>query len=664
VNLIFFNPLFLAGLAAAVVPILIHRITRRRAVVRRFAAVRLLVQSQLVTARPQRLKNFLLLALRILAVAAVVLMIARPVLVRPGLATLAENGARVLIVDNSLSMGFQEDGGSRFALAQKAAAQVLKGFGGRVAILPTVRLPGAPDEGWRTAADAAAALVGLKLSAGRGRPLAALQRACRLLQDLNVRRQILVFSDLARSDWEGFDAGRLGVVPDADLLFFKFGGPERDPNARLDTVRLVKGELVAGERASLAAALSNLSDKAAVLPVQLYLDGARVDQKSIALEPGASGTVFFDVLPEETGWKNAEVRLAPDRLAADDTFYVALNVHAKLRVLLVDGDPGAALRESESYYLANALRPGGMEGTPFLTRVVTAAELQQTDLESFDVLCLLNVARPDFSRAAAFLQAGRPVFIFLGNRVEPEAYNRFALAPWRIEAPVARNAAEKGIGIERIASALPFPAELAADLKSASFDAYYPVAGSAAELLTLKGGSPLLLAADVGQSRLYLFTSSADLDWNDLALKAAYLPLIHGLLKAAAGLAGTSLAAGGLADEPFGAEAAPVQLAGAPGAAGIYRFSRSGREYRQGLNTAPQESNLVKLTPAELQKKFGRIQTVVVPYGPDTPGHLRGGRTELWPLIVGFLLLVLAAEMVAGNDVWPFAEKRREPESL
>ena len=137
-SLTFLNPLFLFGLAAGVLPILIHRLTQRKAIPRKFSAVRLLLQSQRVTAKPQRLKHLLLLCLRILAVLSIVFMMARPVLTRPGIAALRSGGAKVIILDNSLSMGFREERGERFDLAKKAAKETLRGFEGQVAIIPTV----------------------------------------------------------------------------------------------------------------------------------------------------------------------------------------------------------------------------------------------------------------------------------------------------------------------------------------------------------------------------------------------------------------------------------------------------------------------------------------------------------------------------------------------
>src|SRR5512136_439473 len=97
-NLTFLNPLFLFGLAAGILPILIHRLRQKKAIPRKFSAVRLLLQSQRVTARPQRLKDLLLLVLRVLAILGIVFMMAKPVFMRSGIAALPGGGAKVILL--------------------------------------------------------------------------------------------------------------------------------------------------------------------------------------------------------------------------------------------------------------------------------------------------------------------------------------------------------------------------------------------------------------------------------------------------------------------------------------------------------------------------------------------------------------------------------------
>jgi hypothetical protein len=46
-------------------------------------------------------------------------------------------------------------------------------------------------------------------------------------------------------------------------------------------------------------------------------------------------------------------------------------------------------------------------------------------------------------------------------------------------------------------------------------------------LLALPDGRPLLLEGTAGQGRVLLFTSTGDVDWNELAVTTGYLPLIQ-----------------------------------------------------------------------------------------------------------------------------------------
>jgi hypothetical protein len=653
-NLTFLNPLFLFGLAAGILPILIHRLTQRKAIPRKFSAVRLLLYSQRVTAKPQRLKHLLLLALRVLAVLGIVFMMARPVLTRPGIAALRSGGAKIIILDNSLSMGFREQRGERYDLAKKAAKETLRGFEGQVAIIPTVDVQtgqtAAKGVQWIKAEEALKELETIPLSFSRGNTSSALGLAYQRLKDLKTSKQILILSDMARGDWEALDLSKLGTVSDADVTFLRIGGRGRDPNFCVKSVSLIEGEAVVGAPARLEVVVSNLSEKPETTLIQLYLSGIKVDQKSIDFKAGEDGKVYFELFLEKPGWIDGEVRLSGDRLPSDDIFYFPLKVREKVKVLIVDGDPRTALKASESYYLINALRPGGSENSPFLVRVITEAEVASVDLRPYDAIFLLNAAKPYPSRLASFLELGRPVFIFLGDRVSPEEYNAFTLLSWRIGE--MRDLGQKP---ERIAQIDPGRDALNSlsrgneSLKSASFRRYFKIEGSTRNLLTLGNKDPLLVEAEIGKSRLFLFTSSADLDWNDLPLKAAYLPLIQGLLKEAVGLTGSSLPAGLRVGEPFKEQVRPVKIRGPQGGPGIYQFSLPSGDVRRGVNPPYEESDLAKMAEGELKKKFGTIAVKVIEYQEGTLKDLHAGRKELWPFLLAFIMVVLAVEMGLAN---------------
>jgi hypothetical protein len=598
------------------------------------------------------LKHLLLLALRILAVAIVVFLMARPMLMRPGFAALLKGGAKVLILDNSMSMGYLQDMGPRFDVAKKAAMEALEDFGGQVSLIPTVNLRKEPRSRWMKPGEVSMELEQVPLSFGRSNTASAFSMAYQTIKDLKTSKQILIMSDLARGDWVDLDLTTFENISDAEVTFLRMGGPGRDANFGVKDVRLAEGEIVAGVPTRLEVTISNLSDQPDKRLVQVNLDGVKVDQKSIELNAGQDKKIIFELLVDAPGWIDGDVKLTPDRLPADDIFYFPLNVKEKVRVLVVDGDPKTSLRGSESYFLVSALRPGGLEGSPFLTRVITEGELGQVDPQSYDALFLLNVPRPDLSKMGSFIEMGKPLFIFLGDRIVPEAYNQFPLAPWQIGEMIDLSEGDKKMTqIDSNQSTTKFFTRLQDSLKSASVRTYFKIEGNPNTLLNLRNQDPLFVEASVGKSKLFMLASSADLDWNDLPLNAAYVPLVQGLIKEAVELTGTSLPEGMIFGEPFKKNARPLQVKGPEGGPGIFQFYLPAGEMRQGVNTPHIESNLSKLGEDELKKKFGAIDVKVVDYKEGSLKNLKGGRRELWPFLLLLLFVVLAFEMILANGI-------------
>ena len=654
----FINPWFLFALGAAVLPILIHRLTRRKALTKKFSAVRLLIQSQQNLARPQRLKHFLLLALRILTVVTLVFLVARPVLIQPGLLAMSGKGKTVILLDNSASMAYRDEGGERFETAKRAGKEIIRNLSGQILVIPLGLSPGRISEKeearWAGAAEAIRRIDEILLSYGRGDAAAALNRAFRALKESKGGGNILILTDLTRGDWEGLDLSKAERVPaETGIAFLRIGALKRDPNVTLKEVVRAEGDAAAGTSSRLEATLVSYSDGPISASVSLFVGGVKQDQKSLELKAGEEGKISFDAFFEKSGWVDGEVRLGGDFLPLDDSFYFGLKVKEKIRVLIVDGDPKRALKASESYYLLNALTPGRGEESPFLPRVVTEKEWDGMDPRPFDALFLLNAGKPQGSRIASFLESGKPVFIFAGDQVVPGEYNRIPLFPWLLREIQGRG----GLKPQRIGQ-IEFSHEALKDfslgggesLRSALFRRYLRLEGSAKNLLVLENGDPLLSWAEVGKGKIYFFASSADLDWTDLPLKGGYLPLIHGLLKEATAMGKDSSPRSGRFGSIPEEEAPPVQISGAQGGVGVYKFFGEGGESWRGVNFPLEESNLAKMTESELGKKFGSLPVQVAQFKEGGAGDLKGGRREAWPYLLSFLILVLVVEMeVAGR---------------
>jgi hypothetical protein len=655
-NFAFLNPLFLFGLAAGILPILIHRLIQRKAIPRNFSAVRLLLQSERIMARPQRLKHILLLALRVLAVVSLVLLMARPVMMPQGLLAMTEGGVKVLILDNSLSMGYREERGERYALVKKAAKEIIQKAKGQAIIIPTAPVGGTAARGreirWMGPEEAMKEVDAIPLSFGRGDPASALSRAYRELRDSKGSKEILILSDMARGDWESFDLSKMGIVSsETSVHFLRIGGAKEDANFAVKRVGLAEGDVVVGAPSRLEVTVVNFSDRSGSPLVQLYLSGMKMDQKTVELKARGEGKIFFEFFPDRPGWMDGEIRLSGDSLAGDDVFYFPLKVRERVKVLIVDGDPGRSLKTSESYYLTRALNPGDAETSSFLSRIITDGELAASDLRPFEALFLLNVSKPSGSKLASFLESGKPVFLFLGDRISPDEYNRIPLFPWRlreIEGGEARRITQIDDNYEPLKLFSGPPGE---SLKHASIRQYYRIEGATKNLLSLGNGDPLLVQANLGKGQLFLFTSSANIKWNDLPLKAAYLPLIQGLIKEAVGLSADSLPAGIRFGEPFEEKSSPTQVLGPSGGPGIYKFPLTPGDMRKGMNPPLEESDLSKVSEEEMQKRFGTIKIKMLEYKEEGMSKGLAGRRELWPFLLAFLLAVLAVEMGVASRI-------------
>src|SRR5262245_27079045 len=115
----FLSPLFLIGAVAAAVPILLHLFHRKTEVVIDFPAVQLLTRAPVQQHRRRRLRELILLALRVAALILLSISFARPYFA--GAVASSAAPVTVIAVDTSLSMSAP----GQFGRARDAAGRAL-----------------------------------------------------------------------------------------------------------------------------------------------------------------------------------------------------------------------------------------------------------------------------------------------------------------------------------------------------------------------------------------------------------------------------------------------------------------------------------------------------------------------------------------------------------
>lgn len=564
----FANPALLGGLGLVALPIIIHLLSRRQYRRIEWGATRFLLEAEKENRRRVRFEQWLLLALRCLVMALLALLVARP-FVQPGAlaALLGTRGAvaRILVLDDSASLGHRLGNTADFSRVREAAGRLLSWLqqeapGEPVSVYVTSR----PDEPLLVDAalseavvrEARQALDRLSPTAFTAEPAALLGSLAQQLAAAGraSRADIYVLSDFQRSDW--LPPGAAGVfAPFARLesgsvrvVLIAASDAARE-NAGLVGVAFERPQTLAGLPAVVQARIANFAARpVSGQTLAVEVDGA--PQPGVAIEPLAPGderVVSVEVSFAEEGFRELSIALAtPDALPADDRRRVAVRVKPLLPVLLVNGQPAIDEAGDEVRLLRNALAPPGPLGSGIRVDVIEPDEIEATNLESYDAIMLCNVAAPTDAANDAlsrFVRRGGGLAIFVGSEVgNPAEYNRLfhadgaGLLPLPLVALADGGPRGAGVGMLR-ATAHPvtamFPADADSLADSARFRTYYRVSEPAAPdaapadherpaavvlaRFADADRTPALIERPFGRGRVLLFTSSVDLDWNDWA---------------------------------------------------------------------------------------------------------------------------------------------------
>ena len=102
------NPFFLFGALTLAIPVLIHLVRREKSEIVPFSTLMFLLKVPKRAIRQQKIKNLLLMALRLLILAFLVGAFARPYITAPATAEApaGQNRGIVLLLDNSYSMQY------------------------------------------------------------------------------------------------------------------------------------------------------------------------------------------------------------------------------------------------------------------------------------------------------------------------------------------------------------------------------------------------------------------------------------------------------------------------------------------------------------------------------------------------------------------------------
>lgn len=570
------NPLMAwIGAGAVSVPILIHLLNRRKFEKVVWAAMRFLRVSIEQNQRRLQIEDLILLALRCL-----LLLLLGLALARPTFRSFAGGGwlgqakvTTVVLLDNSYSMTATDGAKSRFELAKDAADQAVAGLpvGSSVSVLlasdvtPTGPVPEPTFD-----LTLARKMIREARVCDRATNLyPAIKRAMDTLRDKRAgTREVYLITDAQALGWRQFDQIRQLLEDsrrDVQSHVVLVGSP-LERNLGLSNLRLVSPLAIVNQPLHFEVQVTNYGrNEERDVVVRLHVDQeASSDEGTIeALPPGASKSISLFAKLKTDGGHSVTASIEKDRLPADDVRTLAVRGLSQVRILLVDGEPGAGGRESETFYLKNALLPVPRVEVEQYHNKVTVIPYQMLDtepLDKYDAVFLCNVPDFDEKMAGAFadyLKKGNGLVIFPGESCRLRAYNellgkKYQMLPALLgeargdpqrddqfvllqdknfEHPIASiwndpAAGTLNVHFFRSFDLLPQGDEKTGPETIKGVDGVE--IGRPRSVLRFQDGKPAMMERTWGAGRVVLFASTADTAWNDLGARPnVFIPLVQ-----------------------------------------------------------------------------------------------------------------------------------------
>ena len=441
----FLNPLFLFGLLAAGIPLLIHLWNRRRVVTIDFSSLMFLTAAHRENARRFQLRQLLILLLRMAIVALIALALARPFLTL-GLpvASVRAKTDLVIVLDNSYSMAYQDVDGIRFEKAKMFATDILDTLrhGDSAAFILMSDIPKpvfrqlTPDIGSVTEA-----INTVEISYRTTNVQPSIELAHEILAESEqLNKELYLISDFAENGWEGWSrlpnrsGSRISLIPVTENEAHNISIEEIRPSNQLIGVNLLLQLNVTIANHSVASLAQDM--------LTMFIGGEK--QKTVNFSAAADEslnttlTYNFSTPGTHTGY----LTLTEDRLNIDNRRYFALDVIGEVRVLCV-GD--------ETEYLMLALNPNNfVSPSPIITDAIsqstyqnerksgdvmilptqcTPSEFETFPLEDYDVIIFADVPKISYqtrTQLQEFTRQGKSIIVFVSKHSDPSSYNELS----------------------------------------------------------------------------------------------------------------------------------------------------------------------------------------------------------------------------------------------
>lgn len=646
----FLQPFLLWGLPLVLVPVVIHLINRLRHKPQPWAAMMFLLQATRASTSHAKLRQWLVLLFRTLAVLALVLFIARP-LAGGWLGWTLSPAPDVIIIvlDRSASMESRLAGQTvtKREQAVKLLAEAAREFQDKSHLVLLDSATRIPQQLASAKSLLEPTLTGPTDTAADLPTLLQLAHNW-LVENRAGAAELWLASDLQRSNWLPDDerwkavTAQLGKLPQGIRVRLLAFDDDREPNTSATLAEVFRRARPDGAELNLALDLARnapAGSAPARFPLVLTLNGVK-SQTELDMDGAALRWRHKVDLGAAKGLGWGALELPADANARDNAAYFVFGSDSALRATVVSDQP-ALIRNAQLAALSPATRQPAEVLTP-------AAFAERTGSDA--TLLIWHAPLPDAAgekRLRGFIEEGGAVLFLPPGRVDT---GKFLGLGWADAQPAPADKPFKVAKWEQQEGPLAKTDEgLSLPLADLDITRRQAITGEPTALASFADGSPLLTRRALGKGQFFFCATVPHDDWSTLGDGPVLVPMLQRLLQTGARRLNqeTMVACGELS-----ALDRAKQWTSADGSTGKNILLNAG-VYRAGerllaVNRPSAEDDRTLLEPAVAKKILGTLPLQLLQERTARSDALQG---EIWRIfLIGMLaFLFLEAWLVLPN---------------
>ncbi len=330
----FLNPLFLFGLLAISIPIIIHLFNFRRYKKLEFSSIKYLKQVLLETKKQKKVRNLLLLLSRILSILFLVLLFSYPYIQKQdsNLLSKAKNSV-VVFIDNSFSMQNNSSQGSALDQAKQRAKEIIDAYGNEDSfMLLTTELLG-KHQSFVDKKRFVELVNEVEISSVSSLNSSSLQKAFSLLNTKQTNRLLYFISDFQSP---GFDVENFPMDTTVLTNFVPIEVNNLD-NLYIDSISFASPIFSLSNNVTINIKVKNSSENdAEKVGLKLYLNDKQISIASVDIPSNQSEVIEMSFPLESRGIIHGRISILDNPISFDDDFFFTIHTKESINILSVN----------------------------------------------------------------------------------------------------------------------------------------------------------------------------------------------------------------------------------------------------------------------------------------------------------------------------------------